>query len=159
MALRHENLIRFLLDTTRPGEIIKLVCNPGNAGDSLIALGTLLLMDSLGLRVELHEPKEIFNENDQIFYGGGGNFVPYWSDCREFLLHNQHVNQLVLLPHTVKDQGEVLKQLGANMILFARERRSFRHLKRTMRYPNNAYIDHDLAFAIGPTTVHRESRA
>ena len=23
-----------------------------------------------------------------------------------------------------------------------------------MRYPNNAYIDHDLAFAIGPTTVH-----
>ena len=40
------------------------------------------------------------------------------------------------------------------MILFARERRSFRHLTRHMRYPENARIDHDLAFAIGPTTIH-----
>ena len=87
-------------------------------------------MDSLGLRVELHEPKELFNENDRIFYGEGGNFAPYWSDCREFLLHNQHANRIVLLPHTVKDQGEVLKQLGPNTILFARERRSFRRLKK-----------------------------
>ena len=45
MALRHENLIRFLLDTTSPGETIQYIPNPGNAGDSLISLGTLQLMD------------------------------------------------------------------------------------------------------------------
>ena len=64
-----------------------------------------------------------------------------------------HVQELVLLPHTVHKQHDVLKQIGPNMILFARERRSFRHLTRHMRYPENARIDHDLAFAIGPTTI------
>ena len=62
MALRHENLIRFLLDTTSPGETIQYIPNPGNAGDSLIKLGTLQLMDSLGLRVKLHNHKESFGK-------------------------------------------------------------------------------------------------
>ena len=47
MALRHENLIRFLLDKTSPVETIQYIPNPGNAGDSLIAIGTLQLMDLL----------------------------------------------------------------------------------------------------------------
>lgn len=153
MALRHENLIRFLLDTTKPGETIQYIANPGNAGDSLIALGTLQLMDSLGLHVRLRGHKESFDKNDRIFYGGGGNFVPYYKACREFILRNTHVQQLVLLPHTVNEQSDVLKQIGPNMIFFARERRSFRHLTQHMRYPENARIDHDLAFAIGPTTI------
>ena len=153
MALRHENLIRFLLDTTRPGETIQYIANPGNAGDSLIALGTLQLMDSLGLHVRLRGHKESFDKNDRIFYGGGGNFVPYYKACREFILRNTHVQQLVLLPHTVNEQSDVLNQIGPNMILFARERRSFQHLTRHMRYPENARIDHDLAFAIGPATI------
>ena len=75
MELRHKNLIRFLLNTSSPGENIKLVCNPGNAGDSLIALATLLLMESLGLRASLHKLGHSFNENERIFYGGGGNFI------------------------------------------------------------------------------------
>ena len=154
MALRHENLIRFLLETTSPGETIQYIPNPGNAGDSLIALGTLQLMESLGLRIRLRNHTETFGKNDRIFYGGGGNFVPYYSQCRNFILRNMHVQQLVLLPHTVHKQNDVLKQIGPNMILFARERRSFRHLTRHMRYPENARIDHDLAFAIGPATIH-----
>ena len=153
MSLRHENLIRFLLDSTSPGETLKLVCNPGNAGDSLIALGTLLLLDSLGLRVSIHQPQESFDVNDRIFYGGGGNFVPYYKACREFFMRNRHVRQLVLLPHTVNGQRDILQQLPANVILFAREQRSFRHLTRCMTYPDNARIDHDLAFAIGPTAI------
>ncbi|MCB4399485.1 polysaccharide pyruvyl transferase family protein [Synechococcus sp. MU1625] len=153
MALRHENLIRFLLDTTSPGETIQYIPNPGNAGDSLIALGTLQLMESLGLRVRLHKHRETFNKNDRVFYGGGGNFVPYYKQCREFILRNTHVQQLVLLPHTVHEQSDVLEKIGPNMVLFARERRSFRHLTQHMRYPENARIDHDLAFAIGPSTI------
>lgn len=153
MALRHENLIRFLLDTTSPGETIQYIPNPGNAGDSLIALGTLRLMDSLGLRVRLRKRSETFDKNDRIFYGGGGNFVPYYSECRNFILRNMHVQQLVLLPHTVHEQGDVLKKIGPNMVLFARERRSFQHLMQHMRYPENAQIDHDLAFAISHTTI------
>ena len=73
MALRHENLIRFLLDTTSPGETIQYIPNPGNAGDSLISLGTLQLMDSLGLRVKLHNHKESFGKKDRVFFGGSGN--------------------------------------------------------------------------------------
>ena len=103
MALRHENLIRFLLDTTSPGETIQYIPNPGNAGDSLISLGTLQLMDSLGLRVELHNHKESFGKKDRVFFGGGGNFVPYYKACRELILRNTHVQQLVLLPHTVQE--------------------------------------------------------
>jgi len=154
MGLRHENLIRFLLDTTSPGETIQYVANPGNAGDSLIALGTLQLMDSLGLRVKIRGLTEPFGKNDRVFYGGGGNFVPYYSQCREFILRNSHVQQLVLLPHTVDEQSDVLKQIGPNVVLFARERCSFQHITQHMRYPENARIDHDLAFAIGPTTIH-----
>ena len=153
MALRHENLIRFLLETTSQGETIQYIPNPGNAGDSLIALGTLKLMDSLGLRIRLRNLTETFSKNDRIFYGGGGNFVPYYSQCRNFIRRNMHVQQLVLLPHTVHEQRDVLKEIGPNMVLFARERRSFQHLTQHMRYPENARIDHDLALAIGPTTI------
>ena len=110
-------------------------------------------MDSLGLRVKLHNHKKSFGKKDRVFFGGGGNFVPYYKACREFILRNTHVQQLVLLPHTVQEQSDVLRQIGANMILFARERRSFRHLTRHMRYPENARIDHDLAFAIGRSTI------
>ena len=79
--------------------------------------------------------------------------MPYNKACREFILRNTHVQQLVLLPHTVQEQSDVLRQIVPNMILFARERRSFRHLTRHMRYPENARIDHDLAFAIGRSTI------
>ena len=121
MALRHENMIRFLLDTTSPGETIQYIPNPGNAGDSLISLGTLQLMDSLGLRVKLHNHKESFGKKERVFFGGGRNFVPYYKACREFILRNTHVQQLVLLAHTVQEQSDVLRQIGPNMILFARE--------------------------------------
>ena len=52
------------------------------------------------------------------------------------------------------NKAKHLIKLGSNTFLFAREGRSYRHLKEFMRYPENANIDHDLGFAIGPTTIH-----
>ena len=154
MSLRHENLTHFLLKSTNPGETIKFVVGPnGNAGDSLIVYGTLLLLDSLGIKANLHIPTDSFDKNDRIFYTGGGNFVPYYKNCREFFLNNQHVRQIVLLPHTIDGQIDLLAKFGSNVVLFARERVSFRHLTKYMKYPENAYIDHDLAFRVGPTSI------
>ena len=58
---------------------------PGNYGDSLIWHGTKILLNKLNIiedYVEISSQKK----NNVLFLDGGGNFVDYYSDVKNFLI-------------------------------------------------------------------------
>ena len=149
---RH-GVVRLLSFFASQQEEIKYVPNPGNAGDALIALATILSFKKLGVKFSLHGPKTVFSDNDTVVYGGGGNLVPMYQDASSCIKNNLHVQRLVLLPHTIAGNVELLQSLGRNTFIFARERISFRHIVSNMNYPENCFIDHDLAFSLNCSAI------
>lgn len=123
------------------------VPNPGNAGDSLIVYGTLCVFKSLGLTYTIGYHKNIYN-NKILFYAGGGNLVGLYHDCRNFLYKNKDNNEIVILPHTIKNETKILKDLGENVKIFCRERISYNYVLNTVKHKNNVFLSKDMAFYI-----------
>ena len=127
--------------------------NPGNAGDALIASGAFKLFDQAGLNVELIDIDNFDAHNKTVIYAGGGNLVGIYPEARDFFLkHHKQAKQLILLPHTVQKNEDLLAQLGSNVTLFAREYVSYAHLKSQAKNAS-VYLDHDLAFNLNSTEI------
>jgi len=120
---------------------------PGNYGDSLIWHGTKILLNTLDISenyVEISSPKN----NDILFIDGGGNFVDYYSDVRDFLIKKPNLyKEIVILPHTIfgDNQIDVLNGLSGNITVFCREEVSYNFLKESFTN-GNVYLWHDCAF-------------
>jgi len=120
---------------------------PGNYGDSLIWHGTKKLLNML----DIHEDYvEIFSlkNNDILFIDGGGNFVDYYSDIKDFLIKKPNLyKEIIILPHTIfgRKQIDILNSLSGSVTVFCREKVSFEFLKE--KFVNgNVYLWHDCAF-------------
>jgi exopolysaccharide biosynthesis predicted pyruvyltransferase EpsI/GR25 family glycosyltransferase involved in LPS biosynthesis len=139
--------IRVFLRNYQQEDII-YIANPGNAGDSLIAFGTIQLFNELGLRWAFGRATDIYHDK-VLFYAGGGNLVGMYDDCKIFLQNNKgNNNRIVVLPHTIKDEDTLIKSLDSNVILFCRERTSFHYVQRLARHKHNVYLSKDMAFYI-----------
>lgn len=120
---------------------------PGNYGDSLIWHGTKKLLADLDIKernVDISSPKY----NDVLLIDGGGNFVDYYSDIRDFLIKKSNLyKEIVLLPHTIfgDKQIEVLNNLTSEVTIFCREKTSAEFLKSKYT-KGNVYLWHDCAF-------------
>lgn len=137
------NLLEYLKINTKKFIYIP---NPGNAGDSLIALGAMTIFKKYNMPYYIgHHQKEYYNKT--LLYAGGGNLVGIYKECEEFLLKNAKNNHVIILPHTIKDIDYLLQQpeIKNNVTFFCREPISYNYLKN---FTHNIYIDHDLAFSI-----------
>jgi exopolysaccharide biosynthesis predicted pyruvyltransferase EpsI len=136
-------MIRDFLTQYR-GRPIIYVPNHGNAGDSLIAYATLQMFDELGLDYEIGSLREY--EDKLIIYGGGGNLIGDYGYCRDFMYrgNNKDKNEIVILPHTIKDEDHLVEWLGDNITIFCREQASYNYVTRTRR-KGVTYLDHDMA--------------
>ncbi|MBU2472700.1 polysaccharide pyruvyl transferase family protein [Patescibacteria group bacterium] len=120
---------------------------PGNYGDSLIWHGTKKLLSLLNISeryVNISLPKY----NDVLFIDGGGNFVDYYSDVREFLIKKPALyNEIVILPHTIfgEKQIKVLNNISSNLTIFCREKVSAKFLEGKLTH-GKVYLWHDCAF-------------
>lgn len=125
--------------------------NPGNAGDSAIATATYQLFDRVGLQYHCVGWDENFDsEGKAVVYGGGGNLTDNYSRARTFIeQHHRYAEKFILLPHTIQGHTDLLHQLGSNVYLFCRERRSFEWAREHARGAT-VYLDHDLAFWLDP---------
>lgn len=121
------------------------VPNPGHLGDALIAYATLNLFDTLGLTYELGRVGKKYSNQD-IIYGGGGNFVGLYKACESFLLNNYKDNQILVLPHTVHNVDAALKKLNENVTIVCRELTSYEYVQKTARHPQNILLHRDMAF-------------
>lgn len=128
-------------------EPIVYVPNPGNAGDALIALGTYILFEKLGIRWERGEPRGVY-PGRAVVYGGGGSLIGLYPNSINFLKSNHRVcRRLILLPHTIRAFGDEISAMDDRCVLFARDLESHDYASGFAR---GARIDigHDMAFMI-----------
>jgi exopolysaccharide biosynthesis predicted pyruvyltransferase EpsI len=129
------------------GKSIDFYRFPGNYGDSLIWHGTKIILKELNITenyVEINSSKS----NAVLFIDGGGNFVDYYSDVRDFLTEKPNLyEEVVILPHTIfgDKQIEILNNLSGNIAVFCREKVSFEFLKEKF-INGEVYLWHDCAF-------------
>lgn len=120
---------------------------PGNYGDSLIWHGTKILLNDLNINenyVEISSPKQ----NNVLLVDGGGNFVDYYSDVRDFLIKKADLyDEIIILPHTIfgDKQIEVLNSISGSITVFCREKLSYNFLQEKFKN-GNVYLWHDCAF-------------
>lgn len=129
------------------GKHVVYLPNPGNAGDSLIAVGTQQAFSRHNISFHLlEENTPIFGSH--VILGGGGNFVPLYNDTRraiENLLGR--AERIIILPQTVRGNEDLLQLLDATCILFCRDRVSFDHVRR-INQAIDVRLAHDMAFHV-----------
>jgi len=139
--------IRIFLSNYLNQEII-YIPNPGNAGDSLIAFGTIQTFNELGLNWKMGSISNKYH-NKTLFYAGGGNLVGgLYSNCKKFINKNKNDNKIIILPHTIKSEGIFLSNLNDNIIIFCREETSYNYVLKVFNHKKNVYLSKDMAFYI-----------
>jgi len=120
---------------------------PGNYGDSLIWHGTKKLLSSLNITeeyVEINSSKH----NNTLLIDGGGNFVDYYSDIRNFLLKKPSLyDEIIIFPHTIfgERQVKILNNISSKLTVFCREKITANYLEGKVKR-GNLYLWHDCAF-------------
>jgi exopolysaccharide biosynthesis predicted pyruvyltransferase EpsI len=151
------NIIPFLKEKYSNKEIVYCP-NPGNGGDRLIAYGTFEIFKKSNLKWEFYNHR-ITYKNKIIFYSGGGNLVGIYKDCENFInKHNNNNNEIVILPHTIKNVDNLLSKLNKNITIFCRERISFEYVKQKFKYTNNIFLSKDLAFYIPINVLNKYTK-
>jgi exopolysaccharide biosynthesis predicted pyruvyltransferase EpsI len=119
--------------------------NPGNAGDSVLAVGTLQAFTRCSVKFQVID-LEAMVDDQIVFLGGGGNLVPLYDHIKaayeRFLGRAQ---KLILLPHTIRGNEELLRRLDHTCTLFCRDLESYTHLRSINRSPE-VILAHDMAF-------------
>jgi exopolysaccharide biosynthesis predicted pyruvyltransferase EpsI len=137
------------LQNQLPQERIYFHPNPGNAGDSLIACASFQLFRKLSSDIETINPYERFDSRGKtIIYGGGGNLTRYYDSAKQPILHYQeHAKRLILLPHTIDQNEQMLNCLKGNVTLFCRENVSYNHVKKYAKKAEVLAAD-DMVFSL-----------
>jgi exopolysaccharide biosynthesis predicted pyruvyltransferase EpsI len=131
------------------GQRILYLPNPGNGGDSLIAAATFAAFRRAGIDYRVIGPyAEV--QGETVFLGGGGNFIPLYQDIRNaFTRVLGRARRIVLLPHTIRGNEELLTRLDESCTLFCRDVESL-HWLRLLRLRAEARLAHDMAFHLDP---------
>lgn len=129
-----------------------VISNPGNAGDALIALGTLHYFDAVAPgKVEFIPGWDMSNikNYDVIFYSGGGNLVPYYNYGIEFIQRAIELRkEIIILPHTTFGYEDLLIKMKDYLKIICRDRVSYNLLIKAGMPFENVGLDHDMAFHI-----------
>ena len=154
--------IRQYLKTFPANEEIYFCPNPGNAGDSIIAQATLQLFNETGLNYHLIPWKKLANfklDGKVLMFGGGGNLVGYYKQGRIVIgKYHRRVKKLVILPHTIKGNEDLLGELGDNVDIITREMVSYEHVRKNNSRSNVMLMD-DLALSLNVEEVLSEKPA
>jgi len=143
--MEYTDIKEFLRDYI--GKEIVYVPNAGNAGDTLIAYGTIQVLNELGIVWTMGHYSNTFCDK-VIIYGGGGNLVRIYRTAYDFLIKNKDSNEIVILPHTIKDEDELIESFDNKIKVFCREVKSYEYVKRLHPIKDNVFLSKDMAFYI-----------
>ncbi len=127
--MKELNLKRFL--ESYENKSIDFFRFPGNYGDSLIWHGTKKLMSLLNIKEQYVDISSL-KYNNVLFIDGGGNFVDYYSNIRDFLIKKPALyDEIIILPHTIfgEKQIKVLNNISNKLTIFCREKVSAKFWK------------------------------
>ena len=153
-AANTDSLASFL--TLKVNRRFVYIPNPGNAGDALIAFATLRLFCDLSLPPHDEGNWTLAYSSQMIVMGGGGSLVerasssgPFGSEkIAQFLQLNApktRNNTIVLLPQSVRGYTSLLGGLGGNVWIWARERETYKHLRKFATGGAHVFVGHDVA--------------
>ncbi|CEJ10271.1 Polysaccharide pyruvyl transferase [bacterium YEK0313] len=137
-----------LLREFRNTEVLYLP-NSGNAGDSLISTATMQLFRRLNIS---YQPitLEANVDGKVVILGGGGNFIPLYATIRNALTRFAgRAKRIVLLPHTIRGNEDLIADLPASTLLICREIPSYDHVINVNPKCEVA-LAHDMAFHLDP---------
>jgi exopolysaccharide biosynthesis predicted pyruvyltransferase EpsI len=127
------------------GKRIAYFPNPGNAGDSLIAVATMHLFDELNITYDIVGYDDDV-EGRIVVLGGGGNLIQNYGQIRRAIeIFSPKAKLLVLLPHTIRGAEVHLARLARNSVVFCRDLPSYDHVLSVSDL-RNVYLAHDMAF-------------
>lgn len=120
--------------------------NPGNAGDALIAQATLQIFQRNQVNYRWIDRNHFTPQGKVVVYSGGGNLTRYYDVARQSIAKIHHeVEKLIILPHTIEGNEDLLSTLGANVDIICRERISYEHVRHHAKQAN-VYLADDMAF-------------
>jgi exopolysaccharide biosynthesis predicted pyruvyltransferase EpsI len=133
--------------------------NPGNGGDSLIALGTYEAFARQGIEFKLIN-LESDVKGKVVFLAGGGNLIPlYWDIAKAFNNFFGRAKRIVLLPHTIRGHEELLSKLDETCTIFCRDAESYIHVTK-VNLRSEVYLDHDMACHLNARAIlHNDKNA
>ncbi|WP_197076254.1 polysaccharide pyruvyl transferase family protein [Grimontia sp. AD028] len=140
------NIKNILLNSCK-NEKVFYFSNPGNAGDSIIALGTFDYFNHIGLDYELISEITPDIKDSIVIYGGGGYLNSYYFVPDLLNEIKEKAKKLILLPQTTVGFEDFLSSLGENVIIFCREETSYAHVKEHA-LSAEVHLSHDMAFYI-----------
>ena len=148
-------IVQYLRSLPR-NEKIYFFANPGSAGDSLIALATYQLFNRLGIDYCIVKGSQTFSSTGKIMvYGGGGNLVKYYGTARRLIqTYYPFVKKLVILPHTINENEDLLSEFQTNTDIICREPVSYAHVRKYATKANVLLMD-DLAFSLDAESILR----
>ncbi len=131
--------------------------NPGGAGDSMIALSAYRLMRKLGIDYQIVKVAETFDPSGKVMmYGGGGNLVGYYHTARNLIQeYYPFLKKLVILPHTIRGNEDMLAGFKTNADIICREPASYAHARRHAPNANVLLMD-DLALQLDARKIMEE---
>jgi len=132
--------------------------NPGGAGDSMIALATYTLFKEMQIGYSIVPVSQAFDPvGKTVVYGGGGNLVHYYDTARKTVQkYHSRAKKLVILPHTINANEDLLGELGANVDVICREPVSFAHV-REFAPGANVFLMEDIAFSLDMKKIARKT--
>ena len=144
-----ESPIKDYLSKLPRNERLYYFANPGNAGDALIALATYQLFYQLGIDYQIVNGSQPFDPAGKIMvYSGGGNLVQYYDTARKAILeYYLRLKKLVILPHTIQANEDLLARFRDNVDVICREQVSYTHVKQHAPRAN-VYLMDDMAFSL-----------
>jgi exopolysaccharide biosynthesis predicted pyruvyltransferase EpsI len=127
------------------GQKVLFVPNEGNAGDCLIFAATLDAFAKASVDVEVVDNRGDFRDR-VVFLGGGGNLVGIYRGMRETIEPcRDHAARIILLPHTIRANGDLIPSLDHRTTIWCRDVRSFEHVA-ALNPRLDCRLTHDMAF-------------
>ena len=122
--------------------------NPGNAGDALIAQATFQVLAECKIGYRIINANHTALDGQTVIYAGGGNLTRYYQNAYSFISRiHRDVRKLIILPHTIDGNIDLLTQLESNTDIICREQVSYQHVQRYAKKAN-VYIADDMAFSL-----------
>ena len=143
------NCFAYLKKKQAKGRKIIYMPNPGNLGDSLIASATLQQFERHGLSYEVMQRQMTHAPENLYVYAGGGNLVPYYKDAENALRALSAVGaSFCLLPHSCFGVDEVLMAYAGDLVIFARENKTYEYLRGLNKRDLRVELSHDIALSL-----------
>jgi exopolysaccharide biosynthesis predicted pyruvyltransferase EpsI len=143
MISNNLSILKGFLEEFRGQEVL-FHPNPGNAGDSLIAAATYQALRRAGIRYRCIDTAYDVTGRT-VLLGGGGSLVPLYKEMRDAIeVFHGVASRLVILPHTIRGNEDLLRRLDSSTTIFCRDPDSYLHALNNTGA--TVYIDHDMAF-------------